>query len=287
LSHTLAIARRIARQAADQIAALYAQYQAGASVATVQKGDDGPVTAADRAANQILLRELRAAFPGDALLSEESPESWDTAGEWTWMIDPLDGTEEFLKANGEFMVMLGLCHRGTPVVGVLIEPATGNEYWASRGGGAFGLLAGAAQPTRLAVSAVCAPAEMTVAVSRSHRSPRVTAFCDQLQIRRECPSGSVGRKVALLTTGHADVYLHPSPGTKLWDTCAPQLIYEEAGGVFTTALGAPIRYVRAPGDVRNDDGILAASPAAYPTLLAAARKAWELPLPPRPAKKSP
>jgi 3'(2'), 5'-bisphosphate nucleotidase len=95
----------------------------------------------------------------------------------------------------------------------------------------------------------------------------------------------VGRKIALLTTGQADVYLHPSPGTKLWDTCAPQLIFEEAGGVFTTALGDPIRYVRENGDVRNDQGILAASPLAFAALLAASRQAWEVPLPPRPAKK--
>lgn len=287
LQTTVAIARRVARHAAEKIAELYAAYKAGASADTAQKGDDGPVTAADRAANDIILRQLQQAFPDDALLSEEEPASFITTGEWTWMIDPLDGTEEYLKANGEFMVMIGLAHRGVPVVGVVIEPATMDEYWATRGHGAWRLFPGATEPSRLVVSATSDPVQMTLAVSRSHRSPRVESFCQQLQLTREFVSGSVGRKIAILTTGRADVYLHPSPGTKLWDTLAPQLIYEEAGGVFTTALGEPIQYVRPDGDVRNDQGILAASPAAFATLLGASRRAWEIALPPRAPKGNP
>jgi 3'(2'), 5'-bisphosphate nucleotidase len=281
LNLALLAARSAARHAAAKIATLYTAYRDGDSVSVESKGEDGPVTAADRAANEIILTELHSAFPDDAILSEECPESFITTGEWTWMVDPLDGTEEFLKKNGEFMVMIGLCHRGVPVVGVVIEPATFDECWAIRGQGAFRLAPGDTQPSRLRVSELRDPAQMTVAVSRSHRSPRVKAFCEQLQMTKECVSGSVGRKIALLTTGRADVYLHPSPGTKLWDTCAPQLIHEEAGGVFTTALGDPIRYVRKDGDVRNDEGILAAGPAVFEVLLAASRRAWEIPLPAR------
>jgi 3'(2'), 5'-bisphosphate nucleotidase len=154
-----------------------------------------------------------------------------------------------------------------------------------RGQGAWRVAPGSSQPIRLRVSEVRDPSQMTLAVSRSHRSPRVESFCQQLDMTREFISGSVGRKIALVTTGRADVYLHPSPGTKLWDTCAPQVIHEEAGGVFTTALGAPIRYVRGDGDVRNDEGVLASSPLAFDQLVAASRKAWEIPLPPRAPKK--
>lgn len=285
LHATLTITRQIARQAAEKIAELYAAYQAGSDAGTVQKEGDGPVTAADRAANTIILRELREAFPSDAILSEENPESWITSGEWTWMVDPLDGTEEYIKANGEFMVMIGLCHAGVPVLGVVIEPATFDECYAVRGGGAWRMAPGAGQPTPLRVSEARDPAQMTLAVSRSHRSPRVESFCQQLNMTKEFISGSVGRKIALVTTGRADVYLHPSPGTKLWDTCAPQVIHEEAGGVFTTALGEPIKYVRPDGDVKNDEGILASSPHAFDQLVAASRKAWEIPLPPRAPKK--
>jgi len=278
LPATLDIARRVARSAAEKIAELYAAYRAGASAGTVQKGSDGPVTAADHAANHIILASLAAAFPGDTLLSEENPESWRTSGEWTWMIDPLDGTQEYLKGNGEFMVMIGLVHEGRPVLGVVLEPATFDECWAIRGQGAWRLAAGSTAPSRLRASVVRDPSELTLAVSRSHRSPRVEAFCRQLGIKKEFISGSVGRKIALLATGRADVYIHPSPGTKLWDTCAPQIIYEEAGGIFTTALGTPISYVRKDGDLRNNDGILAGSRSAFDALLDASRRAMEIPL---------
>lgn len=285
LQVVLEVARRITREAADKVAELYDAYQKGASAETVQKGKDGPVTIADRAANDIIFAGLREAFPGDAILSEENPESWVTSGEWTWMVDPLDGTKEFIKANGEFMVMVGLCHYGAPVVGVVVEPATGTELYALKGHGAWHLAPGATEPVRLGLREVPDIKDLTLAVSRSHRSPRVESFCQILGISREYISGSVGRKISLVTTGKADLYLHPSPGTKLWDSCAPQVILEEAGGRFTTALGVPIAYVRPDGDVRNDDGIIAAGPQYFEQLVEAARRAWEVPLPSRPPKK--
>lgn len=285
LNHCLQIARDVAREACERVAVLYAEYQAGGDAGTVQKEGDGPVTVADRAANTIILKRLADEFPTDAILSEENPESWVTSGEWTWMIDPLDGTEEYIKANGEFMVMIGLCHKGVPVVGVVREPATGDELYAVRGGGAWRVAPGEQKATAIQVSQERDISNLVLAVSRSHRSPRVESFMTQTGLTREFISGSVGRKIAIVTTGKADVYLHPSPGTKLWDTCAPQVILEEAGGVFTTALGAPIAYVRPDGDVKNDDGVLACNPYVAEALVAASRKAWEIPLPPRAPKK--
>ncbi len=273
--------RRIAREAARRVAQLYLDYQNGADAGTVEKVGDGPVTVADREADRIIKEGLTRAFPGDAILSEEVSSSWVTSAEWTWMVDPLDGTKEFIKANGEFMVMVGLCHEGVPVVGVVVEPATGRELYAAKGLGAWHVPPGADAPSRLELRRVDPVSELTLAVSRSHRSPRVETFCELLNIHKEYISGSVGRKISLVTTGKADLYLHPSPGTKLWDTCAPQVILEEAGGRFTTALGDPIAYRRPDGDVRNDDGLLAAGPWHFDTLLEAARKAWEIPLPPR------
>ncbi len=281
LEEVQSIARTITRQAADRVAELYRAYQQGADAQTVEKAGDGPVTQADREANRIIMSELARAFPGDAILSEEVSSSWVTSAEWTWMIDPLDGTKEFIKANGEFMVMVGLAHDGHPVVGVVIEPATGRELYAAKGLGAWLQEPGAEAPQRLQLKPVEPVSELTLAVSRSHRSPRVETFCKLLNIHNEYISGSVGRKISLVTTGKADVYLHPSPGTKLWDTCAPQVILEEAGGRFTTALGDPIVYRRPDGDVRNDEGLLAAGPWHFDTLVEAARKAWEIPLPPR------
>ncbi len=285
LKEVLAIARQITRQAADRVAELYDEYQHGADAGAVEKAGDGPVTIADREANRIILDGLARAFPRDALLSEEVTSSWVTSGDWTWMVDPLDGTKEFIKANGEFMVMVGLCHVGVPVVGVVVEPATGRELYAAKGLGAWHIPPGATEPTQLRLQRVDPVSELTLAVSRSHRSPRVETFCNLLGIHKEFISGSVGRKISIVTTGKADLYLHPSPGTKLWDSCAPQVILEEAGGRFTTALGDPIAYRRPDGDVRNDNGILAAGPWHFDTLLEASRKAWEVPLPPRRPRK--
>lgn len=284
LLRTLEITRQITKQAADKVSELYIAYQAGASADTVQKGDDGPVTIADRSANSIILAELRKHFPTDAILSEEDSESWITSGEWTWMVDPLDGTKEYLSANGEFMVMVGLCHRGIPVVGVVREPATGDELYAAKGHGAWRVSPGNATPVRLKTSSETDITQLTLAVSRSHRSPRIEEFEKLTGITKEFTSGSVGRKIALVTTGQADLYLHPSPGTKLWDSCAPQIILEEAGGKFTDGLGNPIRYARPDGDVKLDDGILAASAQVFDVLVSASRQAWLVPMPERKKK---
>lgn len=284
LEETLQITRTITRSAAQRVLELYKEYQAGASAQTQDKGDDGPVTAADHAANAIILDGLRAAFPEDRILTEENPESWVSSADWTWMVDPLDGTKEYLSINGEFMVMVGLCHRGVPVVGVVIEPATGDELYAAKGLGAWRVAPGTTEAVRLSVSGETRLETLTLAVSRSHRSARVEVFEKETGIHKEFISGSVGRKIALVTTGQADLYLHPSPGTKLWDACAPQVILEEAGGQFTDALGQPIRYSRADGDVKLDDGILAAPAQVFDALVAASKKAWEVPLPSRSKK---
>lgn len=279
LLETLSTARRIAVQATEKVTQLYVEYQAGASAETTYKGDDGPVTAADHAANAIILTELRKAYPTDAILTEEDSASWITSGEWTWMIDPLDGTKEYLSANGEFMVMVGLCHFGVPVVGVVGEPATGRYLYAAKGHGAWKLDPGATVPVRLSVSEETELSKLTLAVSRSHRPARIEAFEKLTGITQEFISGSVGRKIALLTTGQADVYLHASPGTKLWDACAPQVILEEAGGRFTDALGRPIQYSRPDGSVKLDEGILAGGSKVFEALAEASRKAWEVPMP--------
>lgn len=280
LTRTLAVARAAARLAADRIRVIYDQHKAGLDTNIVQKGKDGPVTDADRAANRILIAALREAFPEDAILSEESPESWiSDQHDYVWMIDPLDGTKEFIKANGEFVTMVGLVYRGEPVLGVVIEPATFDELYAARGLGAWRIPPGhpqGAAPVRLEASQVSDPADLVVAVSRSHRPRAVEQFCGELGITREYTSGSVGRKIALCTTGRADLYLHSSVGTKLWDCAAPHAILVEAGGRFADARGEPLVYRRPAGDVKNDLGILAAGAKVFDRLVDPARRAWEV-----------
>lgn len=279
LARTLAIARSAVRLAADRIRVIYDEHKAGGDVDIQSKGKDGPVTAADNAANAILIDALRTAFPEDAILSEESPESWiSDQHDYVWMIDPLDGTKEFIKANGEFVCMIGLVHLGKPVLGVVTEPATFDEFFAAKGLGAWRVPPGhplGEAPIPLKASAVSDTEKMTVAISRSHRPAKVEHFMNALGITQEYTSGSVGRKIALCATGRADIYLHASPGTKLWDLAGPHAIIEEAGGHFVDANGEPFVYRRPKGDVKNMVGILACGGARFEDLKAAAKAAME------------
>ena len=279
LQRTLAVARAACRLAADRIRAIYDVHRAGGDANITDKGTNDPVTDADRAANAILIDALRTAFPDDAILSEESPESWvSDENDYVWMIDPLDGTKEFIKANGEFVTMIGLVHLGEPVLGVVIEPATFDEFFAAKGLGAWRVAPGQglnAAPTPIKVSDKTNPADLIVAVSRSHRPKAVEQFCDELGITQEYTSGSVGRKIALCTSGRADMYLHASPGTKLWDLAGPHAIIAEAGGRFTDARGEPFVYRRPRGDVKNQVGILAGPAEVFDQLTAPARRAYD------------
>jgi 3'(2'), 5'-bisphosphate nucleotidase len=224
-----------------------------------------PVTAADRAANALIVRGLGEAFPDDGLLAEESP---DTSGrlrhDRLWVVDPMDGTKEFIKRNGEFSVMIGLAVDGRATLGVVYQPTRDRLYYGIVGEGAFLVDAGG-EPVRLAVSEKVDPTEMCVAVSRSHRSPRIDAVRSTLGIEREEQSGSVGLKVGLICERRCDLYIHPSAQTKQWDTCAPEAILAAAGGRMTDLAGGDFVYNRA--DLYNRYGILATNGRAHDRIL--------------------
>jgi 3'(2'), 5'-bisphosphate nucleotidase len=237
-----------------------------------------PVTAADIAANQVITQRLKSTFPDHAILTEEDPDSWDnTESEWVWMIDPLDGTTDFIKANGEFVTMVGLTHFGKPTIGVVVEPATGLELYACKGLGAHkNWLSQVDKPSRLKISDVADLNHLRLAVSRSHRDPRVDKFIKLLKVQDEISSGSVGRKVAMVISGQADIYVHPSRGTKLWDTCACDVIVSETGGMLLSGTGEPISYIRSSGDIENLYGLLACPKRILDKVIWASRKVWGL-----------
>jgi 3'(2'), 5'-bisphosphate nucleotidase len=276
--YLLEVARRAARSGAEQIRDIYGQYLSGGSIDIRDKAVNDPVTAADMAANRTITHTLREAFPLHAILTEEDPDTWgETGHEWVWMIDPLDGTRDFIKANGEFVTMIGLAHNAEPTVGVVIEPVTGLELYASKGFGAYkSFLFDGEQSSKLT-----APQEpdlngLRIAVSRSHRDAKVDELIRLLDIKREISSGSVGRKMALVINGKADLYVHPSKGTKLWDTCACEVIASEGGLVFLSGAGEPIQYLRQTGDMENGYGLLVCSPAIADKVVWASRKVWGL-----------
>jgi len=217
------------------------------------KAGNSPVTAADHAANDVILQMLAEGFPGDAILSEESRDSEERlSAQRVWIVDPLDGTKEFLAQNGEFSIMIGLAVGGQPVLGVVYCPATDILYSAASGQGAWVEAKGTRRRLR------CDPvpaAGVRLVGSRSHPDPLITRMQEDLGIVDVIPSGSVGIKCSLIAEGRRDLYIHPVPYLKEWDTCAPEILLKEAGGGVVDCRGRPLEYNKA--DPVQPHGILA------------------------------
>ncbi|WP_437677716.1 3'(2'),5'-bisphosphate nucleotidase CysQ family protein [Sorangium sp. So ce131] len=260
---------RIARAAAAVVMEVYA------TPFTVElKGPGDPVTRADREANALICRALEAAFPGDAILAEESVPSGEELAarfqqERVFFVDPLDGTREFADRNGEFAVMIGLAVRGRAALGVVVMPTTGEALAGRADAGLAFLEARDGSRRPLAVSSVSAPGDATLIVSRSHRPKLVEPLLARLGITKLVPCGSVGVKIARIATGEVDLYVHGGGGAKLWDSCAPEAVLRAAGGRFTDLAGAPIDYA-GPG-LKLDRGIIATNGALQDAVVAAAR----------------
>ena len=258
----------LARRAGEAALAYY-----GKPMRVEHKGEfDEPVTQADRAVNELVVRALREEFPEDGILAEESVDTGRRIGrERVWMIDPIDGTKGFIAGTGDFCVQIGLAVGGRAALGVLYAPATDVLYWAARGHGAW-----VVRPTseadesvkveRLSVTAETELGRMRLAESRSHRGPRMESVVNVLGVRAEVRSHSVGIKVGLLVEKQADLYIHLSPKTKQWDTCAPEAVLAEAGGRMTDVWGDPLRY-NTP-DVLNRNGLVASNGAAHEEVIA-------------------
>jgi 3'(2'), 5'-bisphosphate nucleotidase len=219
------------------------------------------VTAADREANDLIVRRLAQEFPGDGILAEESVDTDERLNkERVWLIDPMDGTKNFVQRDGDFAVQIGLAVGGAAVLGVVYQPTRDVLYRAVKGEGSW-RESGGKQAERMQVSNKTDPAEMVLASSRSHRSPRMERVVDSFGFRFETRRGSVGVKVGLIAEQEADLYLHLSPGTKQWDTCAPEIVLTEAGGRLTDLFGKPLCY-NAPR-IDNRNGVVATNSAAH------------------------
>jgi 3'(2'), 5'-bisphosphate nucleotidase len=261
LEKELEVAIELARTAGARILEFYAL-----EIITEQKfGADNfsePVTVADRTASRIIVEGLAAAFPADAILSEEEADDmkFRVTAEKVWIIDPIDGTWGFIKKDGDFGVQIGLSENGEAVLGVVYLPVHDELFYAVKGAGAF-LIAGGGEPERLRVSGKSDFKAMVLASSRNHRSPKMHRIIEDFGFKKEIQRGSVGLKIGLIARQFADIYIHLSPRTKFWDSCAPQIILEEAGGRMTDLFGVPLRYDL--HDVQNHNGILASNGAAH------------------------
>lgn len=238
------------RALADEAgAAILAHYHDG--VAVERKADDSPLTAADRAAHGVLVAGLAAWTPAIPVVSEEGelPAAEVRAG-WRrfWLVDPLDGTKEFLHRNGEFTVNIALVEDGAPVLGVVTAPALGVGYGGGRGLGAW-RWEGTAAPRRIAARSV-PPEGLTVVESRSHPSERLEAWLAARPVRERVGVGS-SLKFCLVAEGRADCYPRLGP-TMEWDVAAGDAVWRHATRGAPNP--SPLTYNKA--DLRNGDFVI-------------------------------
>ena len=247
-------------------AAILDLYQGPINVEHKNYADDiEPVTQADRIANELIVTGLKREFPGDGILAEESIDTKRRLEKSrVWMVDPLDGTNGFIDGNGDFAVQIGLTEEGQCVLGVVYQPLPGVLYRAIRGKGAW-IERPEFDPERAHASNKTDISSMRLAASRSHRSPRMNKVVQRFRFREEVQRGSVGIKIGLLIEQQCDVYIHLSPRTKQWDTCAPEVILTEAGGRMTDLFGYPLNY-NVP-DVQNRNGLVASNGAAHDQII--------------------
>ena len=262
LEAALDLATRLSREAASEILRVRTKARAGA---TEKPEGQGPVTEADLAADRILYRGMTAAFPDDLVITEER---W-TVGESiasaprAWFIDPLDGTQEFVRGGADYAVMIGLCVDGEPVLGVVTQPETGIVWRALCPPGGPTLcerLEPSGSSVPLDVRGEQLPGRETprAAVSRSHPSRLVSFLAGALGVQ-VVKKGSVGLKIGLIVDGEADLYVSGSRRIKVWDTAGPHAILKAAGGSMTALDGTPLRY---HGTAAHGGGVRAWTPTA-------------------------
>jgi 3'(2'), 5'-bisphosphate nucleotidase len=224
----------IARAAGDEIMAVYAQ-----DFNVIQKADASPLTQADLAAHRCIVSKLPALDARLPILSEESADiAWSERRNWSryWLVDPLDGTREFIKKNGEFTVNIALIENGEPILGVVYAPVIDWLLVGGRGFGAHWHKAGNSGIATVAESVV----PLRVAASRSHRDEKTQSYLDRMGSADTFGIGS-SLKFCKIATGEIDLYPRFGP-TSEWDTAAAQAVLEAAGGGVFTLDGKPLLY---------------------------------------------
>jgi 3'(2'), 5'-bisphosphate nucleotidase len=246
-----------ARSAADMAAAvildLYGRFE---------KIADAPAsitTAADRESQEVILKSLAAEFPGDAFRAEETTPalaSLAQRGPRLWVIDPIDGTRGFARKNGEFSVMIALVAGSEPVVGVVLEPATGVCTYAVRGGGCWRCDHGG-EAVGVRATATSSLTECTLVQSHTNPARGPTLPVQRLKPRTVVETYSAGIKLALVARGEVDVYVSTYDTMNDWDLAAGHVLVTEAGGRVTTLSGDDVRY--ADASPAHSGGLLASN----------------------------
>ena len=245
----------LARMAGAAVMAVYTRDDAGAQA----KADGSPVTEADLAAHHVLVAGLSGLLPGCPVVSEEDAASHQhRRGQGRfWLIDPLDGTREFLARNGEFTVNVALVDEGRSVLGVVYAPAVDALYWGGPGWGAFRCVSGATQA--LQVRPALPGQALRVVASKSHLNDETRDFIGRLGVVQLVQAGS-SLKFCRVAEGAAALYPRLAP-TCEWDTAAAQAVLEGAGGGVHDLSGRPLRYGKP--EVLNPSFVAGAAPWLY------------------------
>jgi 3'(2'), 5'-bisphosphate nucleotidase len=248
---------------------LLQSYYRGVDLGVRDKGGNDPVTIADEAVNDYILDRLQSLY-GDrcGYLTEETYQVGFTPlpQDWVWIIDPLDGTRDFIDKTGEYAIHIALTYKGRPVLAVVAVPEKGRLYCAIAGEGSFAIdRRGERTPLRVAQDRRLE--DLTVLASRNHVTERLQAILDRLPCHQQKQVGSVGCKIATIVDREADLYISLSgkSAPKEWDMAAPELILTEAGGKFTHVDGSPLKYNQS--DVSQWGCLLASSGQWHQELL--------------------
>ncbi|MBD2213364.1 3'(2'),5'-bisphosphate nucleotidase CysQ [Nostoc linckia FACHB-104] len=263
LQEILAIARQVGWGAADILQSYYHGTIKDSNLEIEYKQNE-PVTVADIATSQYILDNLQAALGNEdfAYISEETYKSQQGKNncKYVWIIDPLDGTRDFIDKTGDYAIHIALVTENRPILAVVALPEAEKLYYATKGGGTFVETRNSSIPLQISLNLDTKPVEdLTLVVSRSHRNQKLNYLLENLPCQNHKSVGSVGCKIATILEQKADIYISLS-GTsapKDWDIAAPELILTEAGGKFTHFDGTPLQYNT--GDISQWGGLLASN----------------------------
>ncbi|MEM7715279.1 MAG: 3'(2'),5'-bisphosphate nucleotidase CysQ [Cyanobacteria bacterium P01_A01_bin.68] len=225
------------------------------------KGKD-PVTAADLAVNNYILKALQSELGNEKFgyISEETYRNQDGVNnsEWVWIIDPLDGTKDFINKTGEYAIHIALVRNKRPELALVAIPEAQKLYYAIKGSGTF-VETRDGERKSVCVSERDNPQDLTLVVSRSHRNEKLNYLLSKLPSQNQKARGSVGGKIVAIIEQEADIYISLSgkSAPKDWDMAAPELILTEAGGKYTHFDGSPLEYNT--GDINQWGGLLASN----------------------------
>ncbi len=231
--------------AAREAGVVVLRHYARGNLAVKLKEDQSPVTDADREADALIVSRLRAAFPNDAILTEESPDDGARlSARRLWIIDPLDGTRDFISRTGDFCVHIALAIDGVPMVGVVYHPLSSRLYATAPGAGAFVEDEGG-ERTTLHTSTVANTASLRVGVSRANATYSLKEMLAATGLGARVRIMGASVKLMALAAGELDAVINLTGLEGEWDTCAPEAIIRAAGGLFTDVDGRALLYNQA------------------------------------------